>query len=814
MNKKQTIKIISFFLLTVNLKLTAQKLEQAFRHAGYGQLENVALLKDNSGNNVVVGSYAGSSIDVDPGPATVTLPAPNSFGFYVLKYDLSGNYINGFGISGSTTNVMAYDAARDNNGNYYVVGNFKGVIDFDPSATVYTVTNNSPTNGHGFIAKYDQNFNFQWIHHFNNTSYSNFQNVKVDNNGRIYISGYFWGTEDIDFGPATTTVNAPSPGGNFIAVYDNSMNLLHHMVNVGRFNSLIDIDASGNIYTAGSFNVNTDFDPSPSTFTLQPAGSYDAYFAKYSPSLTLIWANSVGNTNSESPSHIKVDNANNVLLSGTYSGLVDFDPGPGVSNITSFGNDYFLLKLNTSGTFAWAKTFSVQLNLGNVFGDAIQVDAANNIYFTGGFNGVKEFNYGSTSYTMQATGDMDGFLAKYSPAGNLIWAFRYGGPTPGFNYTYGHSTYIDNSGAIDLVGSMRAVTDFDPSPYETFGITAFTSFYNGYICRYNQLSTGTLSSLQTCVGNTLSLNVPYTIQGTANAGNIFSAQLSDAAGNFSTPVVIGTLSAVNSGTISAVLPSTLSVSNNYKIRVVSSNPPFNGERSASTLTVLPSFTISLNITPSVICAGQTATAVASGASTYTWFPSGSGSSLIVTPTISTNYSVVGTNTNGCLSSNSPSISVTVNPLPTLTVSSSGSICAGQSATLMASGANTYTWLPAGAGSVTIVNPSVTTVYTVTGQSAAGCQNTATITQVVVVCTGISESLLSNEAYLLYPNPASHKVYINRTDKNIPIKLFNGLGQIVLETNINNQGIDTESLPDGIYFIEINKNEIQKLIIKH
>lgn len=139
-----------------------------------------------------------------------------------------------------------------------------------------------------------------------------------------------------------------------------------------------------------------------------------------------------------------------------------------------------------------------------------------------------------------------------------------------------------------------------------------------------------------------------------------------------------------------------------------------------TVTVNPIPTVTVN--DATICAGQTATLNASGASTYAWSPNvGASASVSVTPGTTTPYTVTGTSI-GC--ANSAVANVTVNPLPIVTVNNA-SICAGETTTLTASGANAYSWFPGGAvGSSINVNPNVNTPYTVIGTSLANCTGSA------------------------------------------------------------------------------------------
>lgn len=138
-------------------------------------------------------------------------------------------------------------------------------------------------------------------------------------------------------------------------------------------------------------------------------------------------------------------------------------------------------------------------------------------------------------------------------------------------------------------------------------------------------------------------------------------------------------------------------------------------------------TITANATPTSVCSGMNVALLGGGASTYTWTPGNLvGSTVNVTPTVTTNYTVVGTSTTGCLGSNT--VNVTVFPNPTVTaVANPTAICAGKSTTLTAGGGATYTWNPGNLTGTTVsVSPAATTIYTVTGSSVNGCTRTQTV----------------------------------------------------------------------------------------
>jgi hypothetical protein len=182
------------------------------------------------------------------------------------------------------------------------------------------------------------------------------------------------------------------------------------------------------------------------------------------------------------------------------------------------------------------------------------------------------------------------------------------------------------------------------------------------------IMTGNPNPMQWCEGVTTNVMVPFSSSGTFNAGNIYTAQLSDAAGSFASPLAIGTLTSTATGTqsINAVVPGTVAAGNAYRIRIVSSNPVVTAPDNGTNMIIHPAATIS--ITPSsgavTICQGQTTILNASGNGNVDWTPcqnlsSCNQSNVIASPTANITYTATITTTNGCTASDS--IVVTVDP---------------------------------------------------------------------------------------------------------------------------------------------------------
>jgi hypothetical protein len=226
-------------------------------------------------------------------------------------------------------------------------------------------------------------------------------------------------------------------------------------------------------------------------------------------------------------------------------------------------------------------------------------------------------------------------------------------------------------------------------------------------------------------------------------------------------------------------------------------------------------TNSLTVTPATsVCKGSSANLTAGGAETYTWSTGLMFASIPVTPSVTTVYTVGGTDIHGCDLNNS--VVVTVNDLPQITASSSASaVCKGEAVTLSASGASTYVWnTGATASSVTYtLLVDVPYNYTVTGTDNNGCSSTAFLTVNVSKCTGVEE-IAAEAGTLIYPNPARDAVNIVSV-KDVKLRIVNELGQMVKEIVLdagNSHHVTVEGLAPGVYYITGDSGG-KKLIIE-
>ena len=211
-----------------------------------------------------------------------------------------------------------------------------------------------------------------------------------------------------------------------------------------------------------------------------------------------------------------------------------------------------------------------------------------------------------------------------------------------------------------------------------------------------------------------------------------------------------------------------------------------------------------------VCAGNTVilTATSSGtnaATSFTWNTGATTSTIAVSPTITTSYTVLGVGSGSCIGAQSAVVSFTA--APSVSVSSSQSIaCVGQTLTLTGSGAATYSW----SGSITsTVNPVVYSTgsipgvknFTVTGTSAQGCSASQSISLTVDACVGLEANALNASAISIFPNPFSNEISVDGF--NGTIEVYNSNGQLVISQQVTGtENINANELSKGAYIVKL------------
>lgn len=226
-------------------------------------------------------------------------------------------------------------------------------------------------------------------------------------------------------------------------------------------------DNQGNVYVTGTFEGTADFDPGPGVYNLTGGSSFfdDIFVLKLDVNQNLVWAKQFGTPNNDDfGCSVVIDPNGDVIVYGHFSSTVDFDPGPGVFNMTSSStDDIFISKFDSAGNFIWAKQIA---GAGQTLATQMVIDQTGNLYCTGYIANTTDFDPGSGTLVPATYGSWDMFAAKYDNSGNVIWAKVMGGP----GNDYSTSIAVDNNYNVIITGLFVGTSDFDPGP-ATYNLT-------------------------------------------------------------------------------------------------------------------------------------------------------------------------------------------------------------------------------------------------------------------------------------------------------------------------------------------------------
>ena len=282
--------------------------------------------------------------------------------------------------------------------------------------------------------------------------------IATDALGNAYTTGWFMDT--VDFDPGVGTLNLISAGqqdiyiqkldanGNFIWAKSMGGSSLDQGLS-------ITTDALGNVYTTGTFQDTVDFDPGLGALSLISAGA-DIYIQKLDANGNFIWAKSMGGTGDDYVKSVTTDALGNVYTTGWFRDNVDFDPGVGTLNLISVGMaDIYIQKLDANGNLLWAKSMG---GAGDDYGQSVTTDALGNVYTTGYFDTIVDFDPGVGTLNLVSAGASDIYIQKLDANGNLLWAKSKGGSSS----DHGLSITTDTPGNVYTTGYFGDTVDFDP----------------------------------------------------------------------------------------------------------------------------------------------------------------------------------------------------------------------------------------------------------------------------------------------------------------------------------------------------------------
>jgi len=549
--------------------------------------EGMGLHIDASGNVYVIGIYQGT-VDFDPGAGVANLTSVAFRDAFIQKLDANGNFLWAKSFGG-TSNERVRTILTDAGGDIYITGTFQATADFDPGPAV---VNRTSAGGQDiYLLKLDASGNFVWVNTMGASGYDVPYCMQMDASNNFYLIGGFESV--VDFDPGIGTFNLSSSGASdaFVQKINSNGDFLwaKSMGNTGGdVGYSLATDSLQSVYLTGWFQGTVDLDPGVGVFNLTSVGGYDAFIQKLDSSGNFLWAKSFGGTGDDKSMSLYLGNSGNIYIGGSFDGTADFDPGVGTFNLSTNGSyDLFLLKLNANGNFIWAESMGgASLDLTYTF----HIDPANNIYFSGFFQGNANFEPGVANVYLSSLGSSDAYTVKYRQRGVLgrVYQDYDQNCTQAANETgLSGRVGIINPGNIVVTTNNNGIWSLDSLPAGTYTMTIDTtsmdwlstcpSTQSFVVASPNGLTIGAsfgFVSVNACTAPNISIHAPFLRPGFSNQKVYVSAcNLNVATTTLDTAYVIVELDSLLVPQ-SASLPYTSLGNNEYLVDVGTIYPGF------------------------------------------------------------------------------------------------------------------------------------------------------------------------------------------------------------------------------------------------
>lgn len=411
-----------------------------------------SIVTDKTGNVYTTGSFEGT-IDIDPGPSTKTIISNGASDIFISKQDSKGKLLWSKNMGGAA-NDAGYSVAVDTGGNVYVTGSFQMYADFGSSTPLY-----SSGSEDVFVVKYDPSGTLIWVKSIGGAYADYGRSLSVDTLGGLYITGKFMGS--VDFDPNSNFVPLSSVTGSediFIVKW-NQDGIFMWVKGIGAagydVGTAITSSPSGEVFATGVFSGPVNFNPLSAAKFLYSEGILDVYIVKYDKDGIFQWAKNFGSPDNDYSRGIAIDNKSNVYVTGYFSGVAIFDPLLVSKKLYATGGfDAFVCKMDKGGNLAWVNALG---GIYSDFGYGISVDDNGNVYTTGSFESVADFNPASGTLNLVSNGASDIFISKLDGNGNAVWATNIGGSAD----DEGSAIFVHKNNDIYSAGDFRNSADFN-----------------------------------------------------------------------------------------------------------------------------------------------------------------------------------------------------------------------------------------------------------------------------------------------------------------------------------------------------------------
>ncbi len=728
------------FLLAIFSNIAqAQSFKWAKSGVSQGYDYGNAITSDDSGNVYVTGQLE-FRCDFGGGVAYTTA---GKHDILLGKYATDGT-LKWVKRAGGVGGDVGWGIGVDRVGNIYSTGEFEGTAGWGPGDSMTVWGSNDI-----YLTKHSNSGQLIWAKKFGYTSDDKARALVVDRDGNIYLTGYFSGTAR--FG----SINVTSSGNNdvFIAKIDSAGDPQWVRKGGGSREDRgrgVALDRQGNVFITGTFTQSANF----SGTTLNSQGKNSLFVTKYDNNGNFQWAKGAGTCcDTTRGNAISVDLNGDAYIAGYFKDNTTI----GSNSFTAFGSsDIFVAKYNGSnGNVIWSK------QAGGPYEDlafACAFDTVKNqLYVTGQVDDHGNFG----SIYVGSAGNRDVVIAAYDANGTELWA-RPGG---GNQRDAGQAITYDTLGNIYTTGFFNDTASFGTTVLQGYPLADF--FVAKMAPPLSSQPTTNASAVTASLANCNNIQLNFTAgNGTrriviAKAGstvnvlpvdgnyytasNTFGAGTDLGSGNF----------VVYDGTGTSVTISGVTTGTNYYFGVFEYNgvgfgsnyllPSFGTTNFIST-----GFSITASVFQNTICNGASTLLHSSpNATSYSWSPANGLSSLTdsvvsAAPTSTTIYTVTASNGSGCTASQT--LTITVNQLPTVTLSSPATVCDNSAPVTLTTGSpsgGTYSGTGVSAGAFNPATAGIgTTTLTYSYTNVNNCTASATAPISVIAGPAVTHAALN------------------------------------------------------------------------
>ena len=362
---------------------------------------------------------------------------------------------------GSISNDTSYGFAGDASGNTYAAVHFDGTIDLQPGAGTHNVTGFFA----GAVAKYDSTRTVTWSYLLEPVNPGDLvipEMPTIDPSGNVYVVGRFTGSVDFDASAGSAIETALDTGGTpatfcaFVLKLNAAGAFQWVRMMPGNYSWAYRVAASASrVFVSGIYSGTMDLDPTGATNLASTAG-FSAFVAMFDAAGVQQWAQGNSGSGIELATAGLIGSGGDVTYVSSY--IIDITLGQGGPAYITTGNcDMMIIHYTAAGTLDWVREIGTAG--ANVVPAFMSPSTGGDMYVSGSLNGAggADFDPGPGTTMLAPQAGPNGFIAKYTATGDLLWA----GMLNGTGNSEAFACAADTNGVVAF-GQFAGIVDLDP----------------------------------------------------------------------------------------------------------------------------------------------------------------------------------------------------------------------------------------------------------------------------------------------------------------------------------------------------------------